>query len=94
MLTIIGQQRQSMHADAGLMVSNYASHLVTVSWQCVHIWLSSDVPVLARPVLSDLSVSLETDNSLPSPRSARLVEVTTSLSVGRTVHQFDGCISH
>jgi len=33
--------------------------------------------VLARPVLTRLSVSLETYNSLPPPRSARLAEVTT-----------------
>jgi len=49
MLNTIGQQSQSMHADAaaaGLMVSNCASRLVTAGWQCMHIWLSSDVPVL------------------------------------------------
>ena len=52
MLTTIGQHSQSMQADAavaGLMVSNYASRLVTAGRQCMHIWLSSDVPVLARP---------------------------------------------
>jgi len=79
MLTTIGQQSQSMQADAaaaGLMVSNCAS-LVSAGWQCMHIWLSSDVPVLATPVLPRLSVSLQTDNSLPPPRSARLPEVTT-----------------
>jgi len=70
----IGQQSQSMQADAAaasLMVSNCAS-LVSAGWQCMYIWLSSDVPVLPR-----LSVSLQTDNSLPPPRSARLPEVTT-----------------
>jgi len=79
MLTTIGQQSQSMHAAAGLMVSNCASRLVSAGWQCMHVWLSSDsdVPVLATPVLPRLSVSLETDNSLPPPRSARLAKVTT-----------------
>jgi len=67
-----------MHVDAaGLMVSNCANRLVTAGWQCMNIWLSSDGPVLATPVLSCLSVSLETDNSPPPLRSARLAEVTT-----------------
>jgi len=60
-----------------LLVSNCASRLESAGWQCMHVWLSSDVSVLARPVLTRLSVSLETDNSLPPPRSARLAEVTT-----------------
>ena len=68
---------QADAAAAGLMVSNCASRLVSAGWQC--IWLSSDVPVLATPVLSCLSVSLETDtNSLPPLRSARLAKVMTS----------------
>jgi len=67
-----------MHVDAaGLMVSNCANRLVTAGWQCMRIWLSSDVPVLATPVLSCLSVSLETDNSLPPLRSARPAKVMT-----------------
>ena len=74
MLTTIGEQRQSKHVDAaaaGLMVSNCANRLVTAGWQCMRIWLSSDVPVLATPVLSCLSVSLETDNhSRPHTRAA------------------------
>jgi len=73
MLTTIGQQSQSMHADAaGLMVSNCANRLVTAGWQCMHIWLSSDVPVLATPVLCRWK-----QNSLPPLRSARLTKVRT-----------------
>jgi len=73
---------QADAAAAGLMVSNCASRLVSAGWQC--IWLSSDVPVLAKPVLPRLSVSLETDNSLPPPRSARLTEVTIDVALCRS----------
>jgi len=96
MLTTIGQQSQSMHADAaGLMVSNCANCLVTAGWQCMNIWLSSDVPVLATLVLSCLSVSLKTDNSLPPPHSARLAKVTTysSLSIAQIVSSTAGSVT-
>jgi len=61
----------------------------------MHIWLSSDVPVLATPVLSCLSVSLETDNSLPPLRSARLAKVMTysSLSVAQIVNSTAGSVT-
>jgi len=71
------------------MVSNCASRLVSAGWQCMHIWLSSDMPVHpARPVLPRLSVSLETDNSLGLSKWRR-----SSVSVAQIVNSTAGSVT-
>jgi len=68
-------QHNQYAAAAGLMVFNYAGQS---SGRPVHVWLSSEVPVLANA-----------DANITSSR----VDVTT-LFIGRTERQFDSWITH